>query len=336
MGMRKNRNVTRKRGVQCGDSSLAMRHGQRHAATNPDTPARLLAAAMASMASAIFITDARGIILWVNDAFTRLSGYSSVEAVGRSPAILHSGRQDRAFYALLWKTILSGGVWQGEVIDRHKSGRVYVVDEIITPLFDQHGVASHFIAIQHDVTQRKHETERDRHLAYHDFLTGLPNRASFLPMLQSALARASRDSGQLACLFIDLDKFKPVNDAFGHHIGDKLLSAVGARLRASIRKSDVIARIGGDEFAVLLHDKVSPALACHVAETLLRNLARPFMIDAHRICIAGSIGLALYPDDGLRVDDLMMSADSAMYQAKMRGGNSYYWHRIDMADAARP
>lgn len=333
MRAHKSRTVTHKRGVQRDASSWAAQHGRRPTATDPDAAHRLLAAAMVSMASSIFITDARGIILWVNEEFTRLSGYSSLEAVGCSPAILHSGRQDRAFYSVLWKTILAGRVWRGEVIDRHKSGTLYVVDEVITPLFDQHGAASHFIAIQHDITQRKHETEREHHLAYHDFLTDLPNRASFLPILQLALARASRDSGRLACLFIDLDKFKPVNDAFGHHIGDKLLSAVGARLRASIRKSDVVARIGGDEFAVLLHEKVCPALAGQLAATLLHSLASPFMIDAHRICIAGSIGLAFYPDDGRCVDELMISADSAMYQAKMRGGNSYYRHRLDMAEA---
>lgn len=133
------------------------------AATDPVAPDHLLAAALASMASAIFITDANGIILWVNDAFTRLSGYAALEAVGSTPAILSSGRQDRRYYGLLWETILAGKVWQGEVIDRHKTGSLYVVDEIITPLFDQLGVVSHFIAIQHDITERSQESERDHY-----------------------------------------------------------------------------------------------------------------------------------------------------------------------------
>jgi diguanylate cyclase (GGDEF)-like protein/PAS domain S-box-containing protein len=286
-------------------------------------PAQLLAAALATMASAIFITDAKGTILWVNDAFTRLSGYSAPEAVGNTPAILKSGKQDRRYYNLLWETILAGKVWQGEVIDRHKSGKLYVVDEIITPLFDQHGVASHFIAIQHDITARAQETERERYLAYHDVLTGLPNRASFLHMLQLALAGARRDGRGLALLFIDLDRFKPVNDALGHHAGDQLLEAVGARLRASVRKSDVVARIGGDEFAVLLQDKFSPEIACKLADKLLRSLARPFMIGPHRVSIAASIGLAFYPEHGLGGVEMMINADAAMYQAKIRGGNAY-------------
>jgi diguanylate cyclase (GGDEF)-like protein/PAS domain S-box-containing protein len=300
---------------------------------NALAPPPLLAAALASMASAIFITNSDGIILWVNDAFTRQSGYSSQEAVGQSPAILSSGRQDHAYYALLWETILAGKVWQGEVVERHKSGSLYVVDEIITPLFDQRGVASHFIAIQHDVTRRTQELARDRHLAYHDVVTGLPNRASFLLVLQLAMASARRDQGCLALLFIDLDKFKLVNDSFGHHTGDQLLAAVGARLRAAIRKSDVVARIGGDEFVVLLHHRVAPALACSLAEKLRRTLERRFMISQHRLAIGGSIGLAFYPDDGLGVDDLMINADAAMYQAKKRGGNAYQCHRAGMAGA---
>jgi diguanylate cyclase (GGDEF)-like protein/PAS domain S-box-containing protein len=300
------------------DSLLTMQDEQRHGA-----PAALLAAALTSMSSAIFITNANGIILWVNDAFTRLSGYSSLEAVGRTPAILNSGSQDRAYYALLWETILAGHVWQGEVIDRHKSGTLYVIDEIITPLFDRHGVASHFIAIQHDITLRKHESERDRYLAYHDVLTGLPNRASFLSILQLAISRASRDASLLALMFIDLDKFKPVNDEFGHRVGDQLLAAVGARLRGAIRKSDVVARIGGDEFVVLLHDKVTRALASRVATKLLGTLARQFMVSPHRLSIGGSIGLAFYPDDGLCVEEMMVNADAAMYQAKIGGGGAF-------------
>lgn len=296
--------------------------GRRLDATVAVAPAPLLAAALASIASAIFITDANGVILWVNDAFTSLSGYSSLEAAGRTPALLNSGCQDRAYYAMLWETILAGRVWQGEVIDRHKSGRLYVVDEIITPLLNCHGAATHFIAIQHDISKRKQESDHYRHLAFHDELTGLPNRASLLSILRLAIARASRDTSLLALLFIDLDKFKPINDELGHQAGDQLLSAVGARLRASIRNTDVVARIGGDEFVVLLHNKVSPTLACKLAEKLLSTLARQFKIGPHRVCIAASIGLAFYPDHGMTVDDMMNHADAAMYRAKLSGGGA--------------
>lgn len=324
---------TRRDGQDNGDHRLTRNAGRGKAARAPDAPADLLATALASMASAIFITDANGIILWTNEAFTALSGYCSHEAVGRTPAILNSGRHDRSFYTLLWKTLLSGRVWQGEVTDRHKSGRLYVVDEIITPLFDQHGVATHFIAIQHDVTQRQQELARQQHLASHDILTNLPNRSSFLPALQLAVARASRDTSRLALLFIDLDHFKPVNDEFGHQIGDQLLSAVGARLRAAIRQSDVVARMGGDEFVVLLHEGVSRALACRLAAKLLSTLERHFMIGPHRLCIGGSIGLAFYPEDSLSVEDMLLHADVAMYQAKHGGGRRYQCYRAGMSGA---
>lgn len=332
MSTRKKPDPGRRDGPGNGDQPLTIHDGR----PAQCAPADLLAAALATMASAIFITDAKGIILWTNDAFTTLSGYSALEAVGRTPAILNSGRQDRSFYTLLWETLLAGRVWQGEVIDRHKSGRLYVVDEIITPLFDQHGVASHFIAIQHDVTQRQQELARQKHLANHDILTGLPNRASFLPALQLAVDRASRHSGRLALFFIDLDRFKPVNDEFGHHIGDQLLSAVGARLRGAIRKSDFVARIGGDEFVVLLHEDVSRALARTLAAKLLCTLERHFMIGPHRLSIGGSIGLAFYPDDGLCVEDMLRHADAAMYQAKHGGGRAYRCYRAGMSGARLP
>lgn len=289
----------------------------------------LLAAALASMASAIFITDVKGVILWVNHAFTGLSGFSAQEAVGRTPAILHSQEGDRAFCSLLWKTILAGHVWQGDVVNRHATGRLYTVDEIITPLFDQSGLVSHFIAIQHDVTNRQQESERVRHLAFHDGLTGLPNRRSFLSILQSTINKAKDDGSSLALLYVDLDKFKPVNDEFGHHIGDRLLTAVAQRVRSAVRKCDLVARIGGDEFIVLLPSIASSGLACSLAQELIHSLTRQFTIECQRISIGASIGLAFYPRDGSGAEELMIHADRAMYEAKQRGGASYACYTRD-------
>lgn len=286
----------------------------------------LLAKALTSTASAIFITDGAGQIVWVNDAFSRLSGYGPEDAIGHTPAILQSGKQDYAFYAQLWETLLEGKVWQGEVVDRRKDGSLYTIDEIITPLFDEQGDITHFIAIQHDITRQKQDSERDHHLAYHDALTDLPNRAHFLDLQRQAISHAQRTQHMLATLFLDLDKFKPVNDDYGHHVGDLLLSAVAERLRAALRQSDTIARFGGDEFAILLTSLPDTEVAIGLARKLLKALARPFVLRGQKIEISASIGIAIYPADGEDPETLLMNADKAMYQAKCRGGNSFQRH----------
>lgn len=284
----------------------------------------LLAKALASTASAVFISDEAGKIVWINDAFSRLSGFSPDEVIGRTPAILQSGKQGSSFYAQLWRTILAGNVWQGEIVDKTKDGRLYTVDQIITPLFNEHGFITHFIAVQHDITQRKQESERDHHLAYHDVLTGLPNRLTFLDMQQNAILQARPTRHMIATLFIDLDRFKPINDNFGHHMGDQLLVAVADRLRAAIRQSDMVARFGGDEFAVLLRKIPDLEVATALARKLLDSLSRPFVIRGQSLKIGASIGIAIYPDAGEDAETLLINADKAMYDAKCEGGNSYH------------
>jgi diguanylate cyclase (GGDEF)-like protein/PAS domain S-box-containing protein len=290
----------------------------------PDAvPPSLLEQAITALASAIFITDRRGQIVWVNDAFSRLSGYSARDIVGCQPTILKSGKQDPQFYTELWQAILAGRIWQGEVVDQGKSGALYTADEIITPLINGDGVVTHFVAIQHDITQRKHDCERERHLAYHDLLTGLPNRADFLNKLQQAIPEARRKQHMLAVLFLDLDKFKPVNDIYGHTVGDQVLVAVAGRLQAAVRRSDIVARFGGDEFAILLSDLAEKKIATNLAHKLVDLLSSPFMLANQTILISASIGIALYPDDGALPETLMSNTDVAMYRAKNRGGNDY-------------
>lgn len=291
--------------------------------TPQSPPQPLLAQAMTSVANAIFITDKTGQIIWVNDAFSRLSGYSPEDAIGQMPDILQSGRQSDVFYTQLWQTILAGRVWQGEVVDKRKDGSLYTVDEVITPLFDAQGDITHFIAIQHDITQQKQESERDHHLAYHDILTGLPNRALFLGVQQRAISYAKRKKNMFATLFLDLDGFKPINDTLGHPTGDQLLIAVGERLRAGVRQADTVARFGGDEFAILINDLVDTDVATALARKLLDAVSQPFVLNGQKINISTSIGIAIYPFDGEDPDTLLANADKAMYQAKKRGGNSY-------------
>lgn len=286
----------------------------------------LLAQALASTANAIFITDDAGRIVWTNDAFNQLSGYSQEDTIGCTPAILQSGKQSHTFYTQLWQTILEGKVWQGEVIDQRKDGTLYTVDEIITPLFNEEGAITHFIAIQHDITQRKKDSEREHHLAYHDVLTNLPNRTHFLGMQQQAISHAKRTQHMLATLFLDLDRFKPVNDTLGHHTGDQLLAAVAERLRAAVRQGDVVARFGGDEFAILLTDLPDTEVATALAHKLIDTLSRPFVLRGQKISIGASIGVAIYPNDGEDPETLLMNADKAMYQAKCHGGGNYQFY----------
>jgi diguanylate cyclase len=286
----------------------------------------LLAGALASIANAVFIAGRDGRIVWVNEAFSRLSGYARDETLGRSPAMLKSGRQDARFYRDLWQTILAGNVWRGEVVERKKDGSLYTVDETVTPLFDAAGNLTHFVAILHDITSRKQEGDRDHFLAYHDSLTGVPNRVLFLRLLEQAMAHCMQYQRLLAVLFVDLDHFKPVNDTLGHQVGDLLLKAVAERLRASVRKSDVIARLGGDEFAVIETDIIDVRPARTLARSLVRALVRPFMLNGHKVRVSASIGISIYPHDGERAEQLLQHADLAMYQAKEQGRNRYCFY----------
>lgn len=226
--------------------------------------ASLLTRALEHAASAIFLCDGTGTIVWVNDAFCRMSGYPQEELLGRTPAMLRSGGQSPAFYRQLWQTIQSGTPWQGELLERGKHAAFYRVSQVITPLLDDNGAISHFLAIQHDITQLAQEHERMRELAWHDSLTGLPNRRLFMQSLQHALEDAEVEAWFFALLFIDLDGFKGVNDRLGHAAGDQLLQVVAERLQAGVRKSDTVARLGGDELTVLVqrleHEKQAEAL----------------------------------------------------------------------------
>lgn len=281
----------------------------------------LLAKAVATAVDPIFITDHTGRIVWVNAAFSERSGFSAQEAVGQTPSFLKSGRHDTSFYRELWQAILAGRVWRGEVVERRKDGSLYTADEVITPLRDDKGTVTHFVAIQHDITLRKQEAEREHFLAYHDALTGLYNRVLFLDLLQQAISRSKRSLHPLALLFLDLDNFKLVNDTFGHETGDRLLVAVAERLGAAVRKTtDAVARLSGDEFAILQTDLNDPQAALSLARKLLHSISQPFLLEGRKVQTGVSIGIAIYPTDGEVSAELLRNADKAMYLAKSRGG----------------
>jgi diguanylate cyclase (GGDEF)-like protein/PAS domain S-box-containing protein len=278
----------------------------------------------------MMITDAAGTIVRVNSGFTRVTGYGADEAVGRRPSMLSSGRHDAAFYQGLWDGLGRDGHWQGEIWNRRKSGEVYPEYLSITAVRDAAGVVGHYVAVLTDITQRKADHEAVRQLAFHDPLTQLPNRRLLLERLQRQL----RAGAGGALLFIDLDKFKSLNDRLGHDIGDLLLLQVARRLRQLVRETDTVARLGGDEFVVLcdgLDGEQAQAEASALGRKLLAGLGLPYLLDTHVCHSRCSIGVALFrPGDAAPADDLLKQADTAMYQAKQAGGGALRLFDEDM------
>ncbi len=285
---------------------------------------RLLGGALASASNSIFITDRMGRIQWVNAAFTRLSGYGAEEIIGQTPRLIRSGKETTEYYQNLWKTILSGETWTNETVERHKDGSLYTVLQTITPIPDENGEITHFVSIHEDITARKNADERIRYMAEYDALTDLPNRSLFYDRLQQAMVRVKRNQGKLALLYLDLDRFKAVNDNLGHHVGDLLLQAVAQRLKECVRESDTVARLGGDEFSIILQESGNPRDVALVAEKIISALAAPFHLAGLDVSIGTSIGVALYAGGPeADPDRLVHLADGGMYIAKKRGGNSF-------------
>jgi len=287
---------------------------------------RLIGELLGHTAEAIMITDAGARIVYVNRSFTRITGYKLKEVSGKTPRILRSGRQTAAFYARLWKCLKSTGRWQGEIWNRRKNGEIYPEWLSITAVRSGTGKAENYLAIFSDITLRKREQQELYDLATHDVLTGLPNRFFFSERFRHAIARAKRAGHLVGLLFLDLDRFKPVNDSLGHKYGDKPLQTVARRIKRSVREGDTIARLGGDEFAIILEHLSRPRDAAPTARKLLRALARPFLLKGRKAGITASIGITIYPFDGDDVETLLKRADGAMYRAKTERRNDYrYW-----------
>ncbi|MDR3439309.1 EAL domain-containing protein [Telmatospirillum sp.] len=284
---------------------------------------RLQGAAMAAAANAIFITGSNGQIEWVNDAFVRLSGYAPEDAIGQSPRLLHSGAQTAPVYRDLWRTILTGDVWRGELIERRKDGSLYTVVQTVTPMHDRLGQVSHFVVVQEDITDRKQAEERIRFLSNFDPMTSLPNRGLFRERLGQALARADVLHHPVAVLFLDLDRFSRINDTMGHDLGDRLLTQIVERLGIVTRSADMLARIGGDEFAVILDEKAGADVAVMLARRMLNVVTKPYDLDGQQVHVGASIGISLYPDDAADADQLIKNADMAMYRAIHEVPNGY-------------
>ena len=282
---------------------------------------------LGSASEGVIITDCEGIILAVNPAFSRITGYSAEEAVGRNPSFLQSGLQDRSFYEKMWHALRAEGQWQGQISNRKKDGEIYTEWLALTSAQDSDGKVLSYIGVFSDLSPLVQAEKHLFHLAHHDSLTQLPNRELLQDRLQQMIGLAKRRGESFAVLFIDLDRFKQINDSLGHDAGDLALREVAARLKASTRAVDTAARLGGDEFVVIAPGLGREEDIALVADKIVGALQLPMSIDGCDFNVGASIGCALYPDHGEDMASLLKHADTAMYQAKQSGGNTHAIYR---------
>lgn len=282
---------------------------------------------------AIMITKVSGEIIEVNDAFIRITGYGRDEALGRNPSFMKSDRHSREFYLQMWRQIDEEGGWSGEVWDRRKDGTVFPKSLTISAVKDEQGRVSHYIGIFSDITRNKLIEQQLQRMAFHDDLTGLPNRSLCKERLNHEIKVAHRRDEQLAVLFLDLDRFKYVNDTLGHSSGDLLLLEASRRIQACVRESDTVARLGGDEFMVVMTSVTSAKTVERIAGNIIQALADKFVLHGHEVGIGVSIGISLYPDNGTDYDELTKNADAAMYRAKEAGRNTFMFFTNELQAA---
>lgn len=273
----------------------------------------------------IMITDLDGDILAVNPAFSKITGYAAEEVVGRNPRILKSGVQDADFYQRYWADLKEKGHWQGELFNRKKSGEIYPQWLTITAARDSQGRILSYIAVFSDMSRLQEAEKRLSYLAYHDTLTGLPNRLLLLDRLRQSIAQARRGGFPLSVLFIDLDGFKQVNDTLGHDAGDHILQEISRRLQQIVRESDTVGRLGGDEFVIIANGLSGGEDTERLATKLVAALTRPIQVAGHELSVGCSIGISQYQND-MDPEALLHKADSAMYRAKKAGGGRYLSH----------
>lgn len=286
----------------------------------------------------MIVTDAESRILRVNNAFTEITGYTAQETIGKSPNFLSSGTHDHQFYKAMWTDLNQKGTWEGEIWNRRKSGEIYPERLLITAVKDRHGTVTNYVASLADITESKAASDEIRNLAFYDPLTQLPNRRLFLDRLEQALAASSHNRQIGALLFLDIDHFKVLNDTLGHNAGDLLLRMIATRLRSCVREADTVARIGGDEFVILIEslglDKLAAASYTEMlAEKILKLMAQPYKLDAYDYTGSTSIGATLFIDHETGTQDILKQADIAMYQAKDSGRNAIRFFDMQMQEA---
>jgi len=295
---------------------------------------RLAGVVFESSAEAILVTDGQNRVLRVNPAYTRLTGYTEDEVRGRNPRLSASGRHDEAFYAAMWRDILTRGLWKGELTNRRKDGSLYPVSLTVSVVRDERGQVVNHVGLFVDISERVAREDHIRYLSEHDVLTGLPNRALFADRVRQAIMQGRRSQRFAAVLFIDLDRFKAVNDVYGHPVGDQLLQETARRLQAALRESDTVGRQGGDEFLVLLPDLAERGDAERVLDKLMTALCEPYRLGALELHVTPSIGASVFPDDGEDFETLVRAADTAMYHSKSNGRGASHFFSAEMSQAA--
>lgn len=293
---------------------------------------RLMATAFEHSGEGILITDADKNIIAVNEAFSRMTGYTQEEMLGKK--LGNGNNTANELFRQIRRSLNGSGAWQGEIVDHRKNGQAYSQRLSITAVRDEQGQITNYIGNFSDITEQKAYEEKIRYLAHHDTLTSLPNRFMLVERLQQAASAAQRNKEKVAVMFIDLDRFKSINDTLGHNIGDKLLIQVAQRLQSCVRSSDIVARLGGDEFVVALVEIEGADRVFHVADNILRALGHSYFVEEYALYSTPSIGIAFFPEDGATVDEVMKNADVAMYHAKAKGRNNYQFFEQEMNTAS--
>jgi diguanylate cyclase (GGDEF)-like protein/PAS domain S-box-containing protein len=296
---------------------------------------KILSQACDQSPASIVITDATGKITYVNPKFETISGYRAAEVLGKNPRILKSGDKSDQDYKAMWHQLRSGQEWKGEFHNRRKDGQLYWERASISPILNAFGKITHYVAVKEDITQEKNQAEVLYHQAHYDNLTGLPNRLLAKDRLQQAIESGLRNQHLVGLMFIDLDNFKMVNDSLGHDAGDRLLKEVAERLQRALRQTDTVARLGGDEFLVIISKIGQTRKLTAIAQRLLGVLRQPVTLNDHEVFIYGSIGIAVFPDDGFLADTLLKNADIAMFAAKADGRNLFRFFTPRMNEAAQ-
>lgn len=284
---------------------------------------RMAAAVFDSTLEGVLVTDRRGLIVHVNRAFMRITGYQQCEVLGQRPSKFKSGRHGIPFYQAIYATLAETGEWSGEIWNRRKSGEIYPQWQTIRAIRDDQGELSHYVAVFSDISAIKHSERELAFLAHHDPLTGLANRLLFTDRAEHALGAAQHNKRGCALLLLDLDHFQSINDGLGHTVGDVLLKLVGERLDETLGNGTTLARLGGDEFGVLLEDCEQLGQAAALAQAIIERMKEPFAFDDHRLFISVSVGISLFPSDALSAEQLLRNADAALFKAKSSGRADY-------------
>jgi len=319
-----------RRALRVAHDDLATRYeAQRRA----EGELRLYGTVFTHAAEGMVITDATSRIVAVNPAFCAITGYSAEEVIGKTPALLNSGRQGEDFYQNMWQSLIQLGQWQGEIWNRRKDGGIYPEWLSIAAVPDEPGETGHFIGVFTDISERKQSEARIHHLAHHDALTGLPNRLLLEDRIEQGMLKSRREHRQMGVIFIDLDRFKNINDTLGHAVGDELLVQAAQRGLHVLRETDTLCRQGGDEFVAVLPELEAGQDAAHICGKLLAALCQPYLLAGHELTVSGSAGIAIYPEDGETASELLRKADAAMYRAKEDGRNTFCFFSAEISTA---